>query len=148
MPPVISVIIVDFNSGNRLQKCLKHLKNQSYKNFEVIIVNNGSEKYSVQDLEALNLNLKLIDTNENLGFAAGCNLAAKAANGDWLAFLNPDAYAVESWLNEFITAANRYVDVQAFGSTQINANNPKVIDGAGDVYHCLLYTSPSPRDRG
>jgi len=137
MPPVISVIIVDFNSGNRLQKCLKHLKDQNYKTFEVIIVNNGSEKYSVQDFETLDLNLELIDPNENLGFAAGCNLAAKAANGDWLAFLNPDAYADENWLKEFMSATKRYVDVQAFGSTQINAANPKLIDGAGDVYHIL-----------
>lgn len=119
MLPVISVIIVDFNSGNRLQKCLKHLQSQSYKSFEVIIVNNGSENYSVQDLRTFNVNIELIKANKNLGFAAGCNLAAKTAKGRWLAFLNPDAYADENWLNEFIEATDRYADVQAFGLTQI-----------------------------
>jgi len=137
MPPVISVIIVDYNSGNRLQKCLKHLKDQSYKNFEVIIVNNGSANYSVHDFETSNLDLDLIHADKNLGFAAGCNLAVKTAKGRWLAFLNPDAYADENWLKEFISATKRYTDVQAFGSTQINADNLNVIDGAGDVYHIL-----------
>ena len=137
MSPVISVIIVDFNSGDRLQKCLKHLKSQSYKNFEVIVVNNGSANYSVQNFETLNINLEIIHAEKNLGFAAGCNLAAWAAKGRWLAFLNPDAYADENWLKEFIVATKRYSDVQAFGSTQINADNPRLIDGAGDAYHIL-----------
>ena len=135
MSPVVSVLIVDFNSGGRLRKCLKHLNNQNYKNFEVIIVNNGSANYSVKDFENLNINLEIIHADKNLGFAAGCNLAAKAANGKWLAFLNPDAYADEDWLKEFISATTRHSDVQAFGSTQINADNSKLIDGAGDVYH-------------
>lgn len=137
MPPIISVIIVDFNSGDRLSKCLKHLESQSYQDFEVIIVNNGSADYSAQDFESSNLELNLIYAGKNLGFAAGCNLAAKSATGKWLAFLNPDAYADEDWLKEFINATHHYADVQAFGSTQINADNPHLIDGAGDVYHIL-----------
>ena len=137
MSPIISVIIVDFNSGDRLEKCLKHLTNQSHKDFEVIIVNNGSSDYTAQDLKQFNLNLDLIQAETNLGFAAGCNLAAKSAAGKWLAFLNPDAYADKEWLKEFMNAAHRYADVDAFGSTQINADNPELIDGAGDVYHIL-----------
>ena len=77
MSPVISVIIIDFNSGDRIHKCLKHLRSQSYKGFEVIIINNGSADYSVQDFESFDLNLNLIQADKNLGFAAGCNLAAK-----------------------------------------------------------------------
>ena len=137
MQPVISVIIVDFNSGDRLRKCLEHLHNQSYNNFEVIIINNGSAHYSVQDFERFNLNLDIIHAGKNLGFAAGCNLAAKTAKGRWLAFLNPDAYADENWLKELMIATDRHTDVQAFGSTQINADNRELIDGAGDVYHIL-----------
>jgi len=137
MSHVISVIIVDFNSGNRLKKCLKHLQRQSYKNFEVIIINNGSTDYSVQDFKGFDLSLNLIHADKNLGFAAGCNLAAKTAKGRWLAFLNPDAYADENWLKAFTDAVERYPDVQAFGSTQINADKRELIDGAGDVYHIL-----------
>ena len=137
MPPIISVIIVDFNSGDKLGKCLKHLADQSYKNFEVIIVNNGSADYTAKDFEYFNLDLNLIHAEKNLGFAAGCNLAAKAATGKWFAFLNPDAYADEDWLREFIEATHRYADVDVFGSTQINAENTQLIDGAGDVYHIL-----------
>lgn len=137
MPSILSVIIVDFNSGDRLEKCLKHLTNQSHKDFDVIIVNNGSADYTAQDLKHFNLNLNLIHAETNLGFAAGCNLAAKAATGKWLAFLNPDAYADENWLKELLKATRRYPDIDAFGSMQINAENSQLIDGAGDVYHIL-----------
>jgi len=137
MSGMISVIIVDFNSGEMLHKCLQHLKEQSYKNFEVIIVNNGASNYTAADFESLGLDLRLKSPSENLGFAAGNNLAVKQAKGDWLAFLNPDAYAASNWLEELVAGVERYPDVDAFGSTQLNSQNPQKIDGAGDVYHIL-----------
>jgi len=137
MSGMISVIIVDFNSGEMLHKCLQHLKEQSYKNFEVIIVNNGASNYTAADFKSLGLDLRLKLPSENLGFAAGNNLAVQQAKGDWLAFLNPDAYAASNWLEELVAGVERYPDVDAFGSTQINALNGMQLDGAGDVYHIL-----------
>jgi len=62
---------------------------------------------------------------------------AKQAKGEWLAFLNPDAYADSNWLEEFAAAVKRYPDVEAFGSAQIDALNRTRLDGAGDVLHIL-----------
>ena len=54
--------------------------------------------------------------------------------------MNPDAYAHADWLERLIAATSRYPDVDAFGSTQLDATDPKIIDGAGDVYHALGLT--------
>ena len=137
MSPFVSVIIVNFNAGDRLQKCIEHLEAQTFKDFEVLIIDNGSEDGSVDSLHAPHLNITVKMAGENLGFAAGNNVMAKQAKGEWLAFLNPDAYADPNWLEQFAEATNRYPDVESFGSAQIDALNETKLDGAGDVYHIL-----------
>jgi len=137
MAPFISVIIVNYNAGTRLAKVLSHLENQSYKNFEVIILDNGSEDGSADNLDFPALDLQIIFAEENLGFAAGNNRAVDYARGDWLACLNPDAYADENWLEEFTKAAEKYPAIEAFGSTQIMPDERSKLDGAGDGYHIL-----------
>ena len=137
MPFLISVIIVNYNAGDKLQKCLAHLELQTYKNFEVLLIDNDSKDGSVDDLNFPTLDITLKRAGENLGFSAGNNEMVKSAKGDWLAFLNPDAYAASNWLEEMVVGVERYPDVDAFGSTQINALNGMQLDGAGDVYHIL-----------
>jgi len=137
MAPFISVIIFNYNAGTRLAKVLSHLENQSYKNFEVIILDNGSEDGSADNLDFPALDLQIIFAEENLGFAAGNNRAVDYARGDWLACLNPDAYADENWLEEFTKAAEKYPAIEAFGSTQIMSDERSKLDGAGDGYHIL-----------
>jgi len=137
MSPFVSVIIVNYNAGDRLQKCIEHLEAQTFKDFEVLIIDNGSKDGSAESLHAPHLNMRVKMAGENLGFAAGNNVIAREAKGTWLAFLNPDAYADENWLEEFVAATKRYPNVHAFGSTQIDAVNTERLDGAGDVYHIL-----------
>ena len=134
----ISVIIVNYNSGDRLRRCLEALAQQSFADFETIVIDNASSDSSV-DLARNNadLDFKLLDAGANIGFAAANNRAALHAQGEWLAFLNPDAYAAPEWLAELMAAARRYPWADAFGSTQVNADDQSLLDGAGDVYHCF-----------
>ncbi len=135
--PRVSVIIVNFNAGDRLRRCLAHLGAQTFRAFEVLLVDNASTDGST--LAALSevggLNITVLEPGDNLGFAAANNLAARAAKGDWLALLNPDAYAEPNWLEQLLAASERYPDIDAFGSLQIDALDPTRLDGAGDVVH-------------
>ncbi len=134
--PAATVIIVNYNAGERLKRCLDCLATQTFCNFETIVIDNGSTDCSLDAIRAEGrINLHIDETGENLGFAAGNNRAAKKARGDWLVFLNPDAYAESEWLETLLLASRRYPDVDAFGSTQIDAANPDILDGAGDFYH-------------
>ncbi len=134
MPANISIIIVNYNSGYRLQKCIAALAAQSYRNFEVIIVDNNSTDSSLEIELPDDVDVKIIKMPDNVGFAAANNLASKQASGEWLALLNPDAYAQPDWLKEFMAGVKRFPDVDAFGSLQLNAKEPTLIDGAGDAY--------------
>lgn len=132
--PTVSVIIVNYNSGVRLRQCLEHLAAQSFRDFEVIVVDNASTDDSISTAGD---GFSLIEAGSNLGFAAANNLAAKSARGTWLAFINPDAYAAPDWLEKLMQAIERHVGVDAFGSTQIDDADRTLIDGAGDVYHAF-----------
>lgn len=130
-----SVIIVNYNAGDRLQRCLAALAAQTRPADEIIVVDNGSVDRSLQNAsEALSGAIVLAE-GENLGFAVANNRAAARARGDWLAFLNPDAYPLPDWLAEVENALRQYPQYDAFGSLQIDANHTDRLDGAGDVYH-------------
>jgi GT2 family glycosyltransferase len=132
--PLLSVIIVNYNAGDRLARAVEALRAQTMRDFEVLILDNASTDGSLDLVKAEGLDLRILPQAENLGFAAGNNIAVKEATGQWLAFLNPDAYAEPNWLEEITSAIARYPGVEAFGSTQLDAEDPSLIDGAGDCY--------------
>lgn len=134
--PRVSVIIVNYNSGDRLARCLDCLASQRFADFETIVIDNASTDGSKAAAEGRGV-VRLIEAGANLGFAAANNRAAREAAGEWLAFLNPDAYAETGWLEALMDAAARFPDIDAFGSTQLDAADPERIDGAGDVMHVL-----------
>ncbi|MCI5044708.1 MAG: glycosyltransferase family 2 protein [Aquisalinus sp.] len=133
--PRVSVIIISYNSGaERLNRMLASLAAQTVTDFEIILLDNASSDGCVDSLPEM-ANLRLIRSTENLGFAGGVNRAAREAQGEWLALLNPDATAEPDWLAAWLRAATRYPDVKSFGAVQLNADDPSKLDGLGDVYH-------------
>lgn len=131
--PAISVIIVAYQSGPTLERCLEALRAQTFRDFEVLMVDNASSDGAPQAAAAADPGIKLLEPGANLGFAAGNNLAARAARGRWLVLLNPDAYAQPDWLEALIGGTLRYPEVRCFTSLQMVADEPGLMDGAGDV---------------
>lgn len=92
MSAKVSVIIVSYNSEDFIEKCLVSLRviaKQSLLGSEIIVLDNGSTDKTAEIIEKFP-EIKLIKSNENLGFAKGNNKAVKEASGDYLFFLNPD----------------------------------------------------------
>lgn len=133
--PLFSVLIVNYNSGQHLRNAVNSLKNQTFRDFELIILDNHSDDSSLDNLglEALP-DARLIAEQDNHGFAKGNNIAAQSAKGDWLVLLNPDAIAAETWLEEIKAAIGRHPTCQVFASNQHKMDEPGLLDGAGDAY--------------
>lgn len=136
-PPLASLIIVCWNSSKHLPRCMESISLQTFQYFEIIIVDNGSDDGGTAGLEEKypGLNLRVERLPSNLGFAAANNLGARLARGKWLILLNADAFPKPDWLLELITAADAHPEITSFSSRQIQAGNPKILDGAGDAYH-------------
>jgi len=135
--PEISVIIVNYNAGDWLAQSVQSVIDQSFQNFECFIVDNKSSDESLTKLPALDKRFKIIHAQDNLGFAAGNNLAAAQANGTWLALLNPDAFAHKDWLANLRKAAKLKPNVTMVGSTQYMALEDGIFDGIGDELHAF-----------
>ena len=136
-PPLISIIIVSWNSAKHLPHCLDCLALQTLQDFEVILVDNGSLDGGTNDLEQKysQLDLHVERLPSNIGFAVANNRGAQIACGKWLALLNADAFPEPNWLESLLEAAKRHPEFSFFTSRQIQANQPELLDGAGDEYH-------------
>ncbi len=131
----VVVIVVNFNSGPYLARCLAALKAQNFRDFTVIVVDNASSDESLQALADLPAGWQVMRLERNVGFAAANNRAIAAVGSPWVACLNPDAFAEPDWLAQLMRGTARYPDAAAFGSLQIDASRPDHLDGAGDACH-------------
>jgi len=132
--PAVRVVVVNYNAGPHLKRCMESLTQQSYSSFETVVIDNASTDDSLENALPDDPRFKLIQLDENIGFAAANNLGAQNSPATWLATLNPDAVAEPNWLEALLDATRRYPDVAMFGSTQIDAMNPNKLDGSGDAY--------------
>jgi GT2 family glycosyltransferase len=88
--PLISIISVHYNQLELTRAFLESLRLLTYKNIEIIVIDNGSTKEPVKPLIKDFPEAQFIVNQENLGFAGGNNLGIKVAKGDYLLFLNND----------------------------------------------------------
>lgn len=93
MSPVLDIVIVNWNSGMQLRRCLESVASTNQRGFalrRVTVVDNASSDHSTEDLQDLPLPLAVIRNTTNRGFAAACNQAVRGSPASYLLFLNPD----------------------------------------------------------
>lgn len=111
--PKTFVTIVNYNSQKFIRPCLEALRKQSLKNFKLIVVDNASTDDSLQLVNSLTRNwkiIKLIKNKSNLGFPAAANQGIKFAleNGaDYLVLLGFDTRPDKNWLKELVNQAEK-----------------------------------------
>jgi len=130
----VSVILVNWNSGNLLKKCLRHLELQTVSPECVFVVDNASTDGSA-DIKDTSGRVKVLKMATNLGFAAANNRALTQCTTEFVVLLNLDAIPEPDWIEQLLKAAVKYSDYAAFGSRQLSYENPEVLDGIGDSYH-------------
>ena len=134
--PKIAVIIVNWNSGALLERCLAALAQQTLPPQQILVIDNASQEEEVVDIEQRYPRVCLIRQTKNVGFAVANNLGVRAAKEqDWVALLNPDAFPEPQWLAALWQATQDHPDYAFFGSCLLRANVPYQLDGIGDAYH-------------
>lgn len=132
--PKARIIIVTYNCAGYANQVLAALLEQDEPGFEAVIIDNGSADVDAIAPPPGDARFSLIRLPENVGFARANNIAAEGATAPWIIALNPDAFPRPDWLSTLLAAAARHPDVDMFGSTQLFAHDPSVIDGEGDCY--------------
>jgi len=129
--PKVSIVILNFNGKEYLKNCFNSLKNQTFLNYEVIMVDNASTDGSVEYVKRDFPWVKIIQNERNLGFAEGNNIGAKHASGDYIVFLNNDAEVHSRWLEELVRIANSDPSVGICGCKVLDLDQKNVIRNVG-----------------
>jgi len=87
---MISVVILNFNGKRYLEACFTCVLSQTFRDFEVIVVDNGSSDGSAEYLETHFPWVKVVKNKKNLGFAEGTNTGIRQARGEYILTLNND----------------------------------------------------------
>lgn len=156
VPPLISIIIVNYKSKDFSIRCLNSVLKTDYPNFEVIFCDNASGDGSVElvkeELDS-DSRLKIVINRKNYGAAEGNNIGASYANftAKYLVFLNNDTEVDTLWLKSLVNVMEKNEDVAAAGCKQLLMANHQVIDIVGaniDRFGFLYPRGRLEKDRG
>lgn len=146
----VLVVVLNWNGINDTQECLESLFKQTYGNFKIAVVDNGSIDNSVEILEGIaaeNEKLIVIKNSKNLGFAGGVNTGIKYGidkSYDAVTLFNNDAVADKDWLSHLVEALTS--TKAAITTGLLLHRDGKTIDSTGDFY--TTWGIPFPRSRG
>lgn len=132
MKTKVSVIIPNWNGKNLLKVCLKSLKKQTFKNFETIVIDNGSSDGSIEFVQRFFPNIKIITLDKNYGFAKAVNEGIKKAEGDYIILINNDTEVDKYCLEFLIKDADKKREVGFVAAKMLDFYKRDIIDSVGD----------------
>ena len=127
----VSIIVVNWNGRNLLKECLDCLSLQTYLNREIIFVDNNSKDSSVSFVRDNFPDVKIVELTKNCGFTGGNLAGFAAARGDFIALVNNDTRAEETWLENLVRPM---IDDEQVGicASKLIIDGTDKIDSAGD----------------
>ncbi len=116
----VTIQIVTWNSRKFLKDCLDSVFNQTFKNFSVLIIDNGSNDGTIEFiqeryLKEQNKQIFLFRNNKNLGFSQAHNQGFSLSQPDFILVMNPDIILEPDFLQEIIKTAEKKKRVGSFG---------------------------------
>ncbi|MCL4683207.1 glycosyltransferase family 2 protein [Myxococcota bacterium] len=127
-----TVIVVNWNSAKDLTACLASLRRQTERDFETIVVDNGSSDDSIERVRREHPEVRVLENGANLGFAEACNRGIACSDRSWVALLNNDAVADPRWIEELRSAARASdEDVGMIQARIMDALAPARVDSTG-----------------
>jgi GT2 family glycosyltransferase len=147
----VAVVVLNWNGIEDTEECLSHLAEQSFRDFHIVLIDNGSvEQDTEMKLEAIKAQygnlITIIRNKENQGFAGGVNIGIRHAfkgEYEFVALLNNDAVPADNWLEKLVESA----DARGSGITTglLLHSDGTTIDSTGDW--CSVWGLPFPRNR-
>jgi len=121
--PDVSIIVVSYGTREMTCACLASIAPTTKQvRYEVLVVDNGSTDGSPEAIVERFPSFKLIAQKENLGFAAANNLAAKAAQGEFILLLNPDTVVLDGAIDQLVAFARRRPQAGIWGGRTLFAD--------------------------
>ena len=133
----VSVIIPNFNGIAFLDSVLGSLEGQTLKNFEVILVDNGSADGSCSFVSANYPWVHIIELPDNFGFCRAVNEGIKASKAPYVLLLNNDTEVKEDFVEQMLLAIRRHKNAFSCAARMVQYHDRDKLDDAGN-YYCAL----------
>ncbi len=158
MKPLTYIILLNWNGWRDTLNCLESLRSLNYPNYKVLVVDNGSNDESVEEIRKANLDAVVLETGKNLGFSGGCNVGIRFAlsqNAKFVWLLNNDTTVDADALFEMVNVAEEDPKKGGVGSVIYYMNDSlriqawgggKVSFWTGRSYHIKSQVSDSCLD--
>jgi len=128
---LVSVIIVNWNGRQYLERCLNSIFSQTYKNIEVIVIDNNSTDDSVEFIKKQFPKVRLIRNNKNYGYTKANNIGIKISNGKYVAIINNDTEAEPDWIENLVNVISSDSNIGMCASKILLFDKRNLIDSAG-----------------
>lgn len=132
--PKVTILIPNYNGKKWLNQLLPTIKEVTYKNLEVLIVNNGSTDDSAEFLKNNYPQFKVLEIKKNRGYAGANNLGVKKATGEYILFLNNDTQVTADFLEPLVEKIENDRTIGAVQPQIRNMVNKNAIDSIGSFF--------------
>ncbi|MGB9736311.1 MAG: glycosyltransferase family 2 protein [bacterium] len=130
----VSFVIPNYNGRDFINVCLNSIAKQTYKSFEVIVVDDASTDNSCDFIRSNYPWVRIIQLEHNAGFCHAVNTGIRASKGNYIALINNDVELDKDWLIHMVQTMQAYPDAFGISSKVLNYYDRKIIDDAGDIY--------------
>ncbi len=121
--PLVSIVLTVYNGSKYLEECFQSILSQTYKNWELIIINDGSTDNSGEIItlfvSTIDNKVEYINLNQNRGIAYCSNLGIKQARGKYIAKMDADDIMINTRLAEQVYFFENHQDIGIIGSNAI-----------------------------
>ena len=135
MSKKVTIVIPNYNGLAFMEDCMAALEAQTCKEFEVLVVDNGSTDGSAQWLKEREI--PTIFLGENTGFSGAVNVGIRAAKTPYVILLNNDTKVHGDYVEAMVRAIERSPRIFSVSSKMIQMYHPELMDDAGDMYTVL-----------
>src|SRR3984893_3194003 len=119
----LSIVIICWNDLRVIRDCLRSIYEGTHAtDFEVIVSDNGSVDDSIEFIRKRYSEARIVENQQNLGFAKGNNAGIRASRGEYVLILNPDTIIHDGALDRLIAFADKHPEAGAFGCRVLNAD--------------------------
>jgi GT2 family glycosyltransferase len=125
VPGLVSAIVLNWNGGEEVLKCIEHLVRQSYAQLEILLVDNGSTDGSAKIAQERFPRIAVYKNGRNLGYAEGMNIGIGHSAGEYVLLLNQDAFLEPDYLEQGVKLFGDSETIGMIAGTVLNVGSEK-----------------------
>jgi len=132
--PRLTVAVLSYDGRHLLETILPSLAAQRFRDFEVVVVDNGSRDGTIEWLRERWPTVAVHSIPDNVGVTPALNVCARAGHGELVGLFNNDLELAPGCLGELVAALDAHPEAGWAGPKQMRFDDRRVLDGAGDIF--------------